>query len=248
MKNKTALVTGATSGIGEQIAKQLAMKGVRVCLNYSQSDSRAQKVAKEITDLGGQVSLYKADVSKESDVIAMFAAIEKDFGKLDYLVNNAGIDRPQPFESYKLSDWDAVLSTNLTGKFLCIKHAVPLLGKSDNPRVVNIASRMAEKPYVPEISAYACSEAAVVMLTQVAAKELASYRIRVNTVSPGLTRTPLTESIMPDVATWDEIAGRNPSKRVGKPSDVANAVLFLLSDEAEYINGSNIGVNGGSTL
>ena len=107
---------------------------------------------------------------------------------------------------------------------------------------------MAEKPYVPEISAYACSEAGVIMLTKVAAKELAKFRIRVNTVSPGLTRTPLTESIIPDSTVWEKLAKANPSQRVGKPADVANAVLFLLSEEADYINGTNVEVNGGSTL
>lgn len=192
--------------------------------------------------------MYKADISDEQAVQKMFEEIEKDHGKLDYLVNNAGIDAPQPFESYKLSDWNNVIGVNLTGKFLCIKHAIPILKRSDNPRIVNIASRMAEKPYVPEISAYACAEAGVVMLSKVAAKELAEYRIRVNTVSPGLTRTPLTESIIPDEATWEKLSGMNPSKRVGKPSDVANVVLFLLSDEADYINGVNIDVNGGSNL
>ena len=133
MKNKTALITGATSGIGEQIAKQLAQKGVLVCINYSQSDNKAKKVADEITKQGGKVSLYKADVSNESSVKRMFEEIQKDHGKLDYLVNNAGIDRPQPFESYELSDWNALIGVNLTGKFLCIKHAIPLLKQSDSP-------------------------------------------------------------------------------------------------------------------
>ncbi|MEK6960425.1 MAG: SDR family NAD(P)-dependent oxidoreductase [Nanoarchaeota archaeon] len=248
MNNKTALITGANSGIGAEIAKKLAKKGVLVFINYSRSDNKAEKVANEIKKSGGSVELVKADISNEEDVKEMFNTISKFADRLDYLVNNAGIDIPQPLEKYKLSDWNRILTVNLTGKFLCIKHALPLMKKSDAPRVVNIASRMAEKPYVFEIGAYACAEAGVVMLTKVAAKELAKYNVRVNTVSPGLTRTPLTESIITDESEWRKIAKSNPSKRVGKPEDIANAVLFLLSDEADYVNGTNLEVNGGSVL
>lgn len=247
-KNKTALITGANSGIGAEIAKKLAQKGALVFINYSRSDKKAENVASEIKKFGGNVKLVKADISNEGDVRKMFNTIAESAGKLDYLVNSAGIDIPQPLESYDLSDWNKIIAINLTGKFLCIKHALPLMKNSKFPRVVNIASRMAEKPYVPEIGAYACAEAGVVMLTKVAAKELASYNVRVNTVSPGLTRTPLTESVITDEKEWEEIASVNPSKRVGKPDDIANAVLFLLSEEADYINGINLEVTGGSVL
>ena len=247
-KNKTALVTGANSGIGAEIAKKLAKKGVFVFLNYSRSDKKAQKVISEIKKTGGSAKLIKADISNEDDVKKMFSTIAEFVDKLDYLVNNAGIDIPQPLESYELSDWNKIIDVNLTGKFLCIKYALPLMKKSNAPRVVNIASRMAEKPYVPEIGAYACAEAGVVMLTKVAAKEFAKYKVRVNTVSPGLTRTPLTEGIITDENEWEEIANTNPSKRIGKPEDIANAVLFLLSDKAAYINGVNLEVTGGSVL
>lgn len=247
-KNKTALITGANSGIGAEIAKKLAQKGVLVFINYSRSDKKAEKVASEIRENGGSVNLVKADISNEDEVKRMFVDIAKSVKTLDYLVNNAGIDIPQPLETYNLSDWNKIIAVNLTGKFLCIKHALPLMKTSEAPRVVNIASRMAEKPYVPEIGAYACAEAGVVMLTKVAAKELALYNVRVNTVSPGLTRTPLTESLITNEQEWTEISKANPSKRVGKPEDVANAVLFLLSEEADYINGINVEVNGGSVL
>ena len=247
-KNKTALITGANSGIGAEIAKKLAQKGVLVFINYSRSDKKAEKVANEIKKAGGSVKLVKADISNEDDVKKMFSTIAEFVDKLDYLVNNAGIDIPQPLESYNLSDWNKIIAVNLTGKFLCIKYALPLMKKSNAPRVVNIASRMAEKPYVPEIGAYACAEAGVVMLTKVAAKELANHKVRVNTVSPGLTRTPLTENIITDEKEWQEISSANPSKRVGKPEDIANAVLFLLSKEADYVNGTNLEVTGGSVL
>lgn len=247
-KDKTALITGASSGIGAEIARKLAQKGVLVFINYSRSDKKAEKVAGEISKNGGSVELVKADISSEDDVEKMFSTIAKSVDKLDYLVNNAGIDIPQPLESYPLSDWNKVIAVNLTGKFLCIKHALPLMKKSNAPRVVNVASRMAEKPYVPEIGAYACAEAGVVMLTKVAAKELANHKVRVNTVSPGLTRTPLTEGLITDEKKWEVLASSNPSKRVGKPEDVAHTVLFLLSEEADYVNGTNVEVTGGSVL
>ena len=247
-KNKTALITGANSGIGAVIAKKLAQKGILVFINYCRLDKKAEKVASEIKKSGGNVKLVKADISNESDVKKMFNTIAESVDKLDYLVNNAGIDIPQPLESYDLSDWNKIIAVNLTGKFLCIKHALPLMKNSKFPRVVNIASRMAEKPYVPEIGAYACAEAGVVMLTKVAAKELTNHNVRVNTVSPGLIRTPFTESIITDEKEWQEISSANPSKRVGKPDDIANAVLFLLSKEADYINGTNLEVTGGSVL
>jgi len=245
---KVALVTGATSGIGASIAEKLTKAGVFVFINYSKSDSNAKKFLKKIQSNGGNAELVKADVSSETDVINMFTSISKKVNKLDYLINNAGIDIPQPLDSYDLSDWNKVIGVNLTGKFLCTKHAIPLMKKANNPRIVNIASRLAEKPYVPDVAAYSCAEAGVVMLTLVTAKELAKYNIKVNTVSPGLTRTPLTEGIITDEQEWENLAKDNPSKRVGKPEDIANAVLFLLSEEADYINGTNLEVNGGSII
>jgi len=247
-KNKIALVTGGNSGIGAEIAKKLAKKGVYVFINYSKKDEKAKKVLNEIKNNNGLAELIKADITIEEDVKKMFDIIKKKTKHLDFLVNNAGIDIPHPFESYVVDDWNKIIQTNLTGKFICTKEAVPLMKKADNPRIINIGSRMAEKPYSVGYSAYCCSEAGVIMLTKASAKELAKYNIKVNTVSPGLTRTSMSEGFIKDENTWEEIAKNNPSKRVGKPEDIANAVLFLLSEEADYINGTNLEVNGGSVL
>lgn len=244
--NKTALVTGASSGIGKEIALQLAKQGIFVCINFSKSKSNAQRVKEEIEGFGGESIIFQADVTKENEVIKMFKFLSSEFDTLDYLINNAGIDIPQYIEEHNLDDWKKIIDLNLNGKFLCLKHAIPLLKKASSPRVINIGSRFGEKP-LEEASAYCCSEAAIIMFTKVSALELSKYNIKVNTVSPGLTRTPLTEKICSE-EEFDAYAKTNPSKRIGRPIDIANAVLFLLSDKAEFINGENINVSGGILL
>ncbi|HDS11691.1 MAG TPA: SDR family oxidoreductase, partial [Candidatus Wirthbacteria bacterium] len=232
-QNKITLITGGTSGIGAEVARQMAQQGSFVYLNYANNQTRAQEVLDQIQAAGGQAELLQADVSQIDQVVNMFTLIKQQHGKLDYLVNNAAIDLPQPFESYRIEDWNRLLAVNLTGKFICLQQAIPLLKKADHPRVVNLASRMAEKPYTTKISAYACAAAGIVMLTKVAAKELACFGIKVNTVSPGLTRTPMTEAILTDETIWQKAAHKNPSQRVGLPLDIAHAIMFLLSPEAD---------------
>ncbi len=245
--DKVALVTGASQGIGREIALQLSFRGICVFINYSKSHDKAVKVATEIRSHGGRAEVFRADIADEEQVARMFADIAEISPHIDYLVNNAGIDIPQPFESYDVADWRRILDVNLTGKFITLKHAIPFLKKAPKPRVVNIASRLAWKP-IGESSSYCCSQAAIIMLTKCAALELAPHNIRVNAVCAGLTRTPLTEKIYPDEEIWKQAAELNPSIRVGQPIDVANATLFLLSDEADYINGTHLLVEGGSML
>src|SRR3989339_469788 len=194
IKNKTALITGSSSGIGKEIAIQLARQNIVVCINYSKSADDAKRVKKTIEKEGGKAVLFKADVSKEKNVERLFT----------------------------------------------------LLKKSVRPRIINIASRFGTKPD-NEIPAYCCAEAGVIMLTKVSALGLAKYGIKVNTISPSLTRTPLTEK-MCSQEEFNSYAENNPSKRVGLPKDIANAVLFLISDKADFINGENINVSGGILL
>lgn len=244
---KVAVVTGASQGIGKEIALQLAATGALVFVNYSKSEAAAQKVVEEIRDSGGKAHPVRADVCDEKQVASMFKRCSEVTSHIDYLVNNAGIDIPQKLEEYDLDAWRKIIDVNVTGKFIALKYAIPLLKNSRSPRVVNIASRLAWKP-LEEASSYCCSEAAIIMLTKCAALELSPYGIRVNAVCPGFTRTPLTEGIYPDEQIWNQAAERNPSKRVGMPKDVANAVMFLLSDAADYINGTHLLVEGGSML
>jgi NAD(P)-dependent dehydrogenase (short-subunit alcohol dehydrogenase family) len=244
---KVALVTGGSRGIGSEIALQLGARDVFVFINYSQSCEEAEGVKAEIVRAGGSAEIVCADVSDEAQVIDMFRQIGQVSARLDYVINNAGIDLPQPLEKYKADDWKRVIDVNLTGRFLVLRHAIPLLKQSASARVINIASVLAAKP-LEEAIAYCCSEAAIVMLTKCAAIELAPHGIRVNTLSPGFTRTSMNERIYPDRAVWERVADANPLKRIGEPADVANAVMFLLSENADFINGSEITVDGGAIL
>jgi NAD(P)-dependent dehydrogenase (short-subunit alcohol dehydrogenase family) len=245
--NKFALVTGASRGIGREIAEQLAARGVFVVINYSRSREEAEHVAAGICRAGGRAVALCADVSDEEQVRKMFADIADISPHLDFLVNNAGIDNTRPIESYEVAAWRRIIDVNLTGKFLVLKHAIPCLRKAPKAAVVNIASRLAWKP-LEAASAYCCAATAVVMMTKCAALELAAYKIRVNAVCPGFTRTALTEALYAEEALWTQAADANPLQRVGRPADAAKATLYLLSDEAEYVNGTHLIVDGGSLL
>ncbi len=246
MKKKIALVTGGTSGIGKEIAKQLLLQGCFVFINFGHNDEQMFEAKKELKQISESFKFIKADVSNEEEVYIMMNKINEKFGKLDYLINNAGTNVDSFIENLDIADFKKVINVNLIGKVLCTKHAIPLLRKAKNPSIVNIASRLGTRP-CEEASAYCAAEAGIINLTMSSALELAKYNIRVNTVSPGLTNTPLA------MAGWteEEIAlqkKNNPMKRIGETEDIANAVLFLLSDKASYINGENINVNGGTLL
>lgn len=244
MNDKIALVTGGTSGIGECIVESLLKEGCFVFVNYHHNDEQAKK-AKEVFDkISEHYEIIKADISSESDVSEMFEKVNKKFGKLDYLVNNAGTNVDSFLENADMSDYRRVIDVNLIGKVLCTKYAIPLLKKNEGSSVVNIASRLGSMPCV-EASAYCAAASGIINFTKSMALELSKNRIRVNCVSPSLTITPLALSGWTDEEI-EEQKNNNPLKRLGEVEDIANTVLFLLSDKAEYINGQNINVNGGS--
>ena len=240
------LVTGATSGIGKQIAEDLLKEGYVVVLNYGSNDKQANEVKKEFDKKGYRFSLFKADISNEKQVAEMFAFVKKQYGKLNGLVNNAGTNVDEFVETCNLNTYMKVVNTNFIGKMLCSKHAIQLLKNQENASIVNISSSLGVKPDT-ECSAYCCSASAIITLTECLAMELADYNIRVNCVSPSFTPTPLS------LAGWTEKEiqakeKRNPRHRLGKTQDTSNAVLFLLSKNADYINGENLKVNGGGIL
>ena len=189
----------------------------------------------------------KADISDENAVIDMYKKIKERFGKLDGLVNNAVYDKIFSIEDLTAEEYRKELDVNVVARWMCIKHAIPLLNKSKMPRIVNIASRLGSKPMDSSV-AYCTSEAATIMLTQCCALELnPKYNIKVNTVSPSMTLTPFAKKSY----TEEEIkatALKNPSRRLGEVQDTVDAVLFLLSEKADYINGENLNVNGGILL
>lgn len=245
-KDKVVFITGSTSGFGKETAIQLAKNDAIVILNYYNDDERAKRVVEEISEFGTVGDCIKADISKEEDIVKIVTTIKEKFGRLDYLVNNAAIDIGGSFEDFSIADFKKEMNANLIHRFYLIQQSVPLMKDSSQPRIVNVASRYAERP-LADASPLCISEAGTVMLTKVAALELAKFNIKVNTVSPALAITPLTEAIM-SKEDFDNYAKTNPSGRVCDPKDVANTILFLLSSDADYINGENVNVNGGILL
>jgi 3-oxoacyl-[acyl-carrier protein] reductase len=245
--SKYALVTGGSRGIGRAISLTLAQDGYDILVNYNKDDSAAEKIKKEIETLGRKCFLFKCDLTHDASVIKMFKDISTKVDKLDVLVNNAGYDYAKLIEDYSMEEIRYVIDLVLTAKIHTAKLALKLLRKSDYASIINIASRMGKEKTIPTIGAYGPAEAGVIKFTQCSALEFKDNNIRVNCVAPGLTRTQLTEDLLSD----DEFlaAGKaNPLGRVGKPEDIANVVSFLVSRNADYINGETIGVNGGSNL
>ena len=189
-KEKVILVTGSTSGIGKEIAKKLLKSGAKVIINYGHNDDLANETMQELSEYGNNIILIKADISKESEVDNMFEEISKKFTKLDGLVNCAAYDKINSIEKLTVEEFRQELNVNLVARWQMIKNAIPLMKKANYPRVINIASRLGTRP-MEESIAYCTSEAATIMLTKCCALELSKYNIKVNTVSPSLTLTPL---------------------------------------------------------
>ena len=244
--NKIALVTGGTSGIGQEIVKQLLINGANVIINYAHNEEQRLETEKEFYQYKDKIIFIKADVSSEIDVKNMLDVIKTKYGRLDYLVNNAGANVDEFIEDINLKNYMKVINTNFIGKVLCTKHAISLLKNSDTPSIVNVSSTLGIKP-CEESSAYCAAAAAIINFTKASALELSKYKIRVNSICPGFTPTSLS------LDSWskEEIEYKkatNPLERLGEPIDMANVVIFLLSNKASYINGENISVNGGSKL
>ncbi len=241
-KNKVALITGGTSGIGYGISKQFLENGAKVIAFYKSDDKKAEKAKKDFANFGNIFYPFKVDITNEEQVKTVFKSIKQ----LDFLINCAGISNENFIDKLTVEQIRETIDVNLIGKIICCRCAFPLLKKSKNAVVINIASRFAERPLATCIP-YTISEAGIVMLSKNLALEWAPYKIRVNTVSPSLTLTPLTKKLY----TKEEIvetAKRNPLNRLGEVEDTANAVMFLCSEKASYINGENLNVNGGILL
>ena len=245
-QGKIALITGSTSGIGRGMAEALLKEGANVIVNYSKNEEMADETKKIFEKYAKQVMFIKADVANEKQVEEMYEQIDKQFHGLDYIINNAAFDIISSIEEFDLKDFRREVEVNLTGRFIIIQKGIPLLKKSKTPRIINIASRLGTKPML-DSSAYCMTEAATIMLTKVSALELSKYNIKVNTISPSLTLTPLARQSYTEKEI-EETAKRNPNHRLGTIEDTVNVMKFLLKEESEYINGENINVNGGILL
>lgn len=242
---KTALVTGASRGIGAVIAKKLAARGFMVIINYGHSSAAAEEVKNQIEQAGGQAVLMQGDVSSGDDVDRMFKDIKKTWGRLDVLVNNAGINRDTLLVRMKEDQWDAVLSTDLKSVFFTTKAAASLMMRQRSGSIINIASVVGITGNAGQAN-YAAAKAGVIGFTKSVAKELAARGIRVNAIAPGFIETDMTDAIPEKIR--EGMLETIPLRRGGKAEDVANAVAFLASDDAGYITGQVLKVDGGMVM
>jgi 3-oxoacyl-[acyl-carrier protein] reductase len=241
LDGRVALVTGASQGIGHACARALAREGATVAL-AARNQQKLDELVAEITNAKGKAAAFVIDVSDEDQVKSAIKAALGQFGKIDILVNNAGITRDQLVMRMKRSDWDAVLNTNLTSAYLCIQQVIGSMLKQHWGRIVNISSVFGQIGQAGQAN-YAASKAGLIGLTMAIAREVASRNITCNAVAPGFIETSMTSALSEE---FRQTAVKSiPLGRVGSPEDVANAVSFLASDEAAYITGHVLNVNGG---
>jgi 3-oxoacyl-[acyl-carrier protein] reductase len=238
---RVALITGASQGIGRACALRLAKDGAAVAC-AARNEQKLAQVCAEILAAGGRAATFKVDVEQEDEIKAAIKAVMGEFGKIDILVNNAGITRDQLILRMKRADWDAVLATNLTAAYLCSQQALASMLKQRWGRIINVASIFGQIGQVGQAN-YSASKAGLIGLTMALAREVASRNITVNAVAPGYIETAMTAGINEQMKST--VLERIPLGRAGSDLDVANAVAFLASDEAGYITGHVLNVNGG---
>jgi glucose 1-dehydrogenase len=255
LRGQKALVTGANSGIGLATAIALGQAGADVVVNYVVGDDRAAAVVEEICRSGVRAYAHRADVSNEDQVKEMFGRMLSELGTIDILVNNAGWQKDSPFAEMTLAQWNAVIGVNLTGQFLCAREAVrEFLRRGIVPSVSCAAGKIICMSSVHEVipwaghANYAASKGGVMMMMKSLAQELAPHHIRVNSIAPGAIRTPINTAAWSTPAAYRSLMELVPYKRIGEPEDIARTAVWLASDEADYLVGTTVFVDGGMTL
>jgi 3-oxoacyl-[acyl-carrier protein] reductase len=241
LQNKVAIITGASKGIGAHIAKTLARASAKVVVNYASSQASADRMVAEIRASGGEAVAVRADVSKTSEVKALFDATIAKFGKVDLLINNAGIAIYKTLKDTTDDDFDRIFDINVRGVFLTLREAATRL--ENGGRIVNLSSSVT-RLMMPAYGSYSATKAAVEQMTRVFAKEVGQRGITVNSLSPGPTNTELFTAGKTE-ETIKRLAAMAALGRIGEPEDIARVVLFLVSDEAAWVTAQNVGVNGG---
>lgn len=241
LSGRTALVTGASQGIGRACALKLAQRGATIAV-AARNEEKLSEVVREIASQGGNAAAFAMDITDEEQIKSAFKAALGQFGKIDILVNNAGITRDQLVMRMKKADWDAVLNTNLTSAYLCIQQIIGSMLKQRWGRIINITSIFGQMGQAGQAN-YASSKAGLIGLTMAIAREVGSRNITCNAVAPGFIETAMTSGLSEELR---QAALKNiPLGRLGTPEDVASAVAFLASEEAAYITGAVLNVNGG---
>jgi glucose 1-dehydrogenase len=255
LKGQKALVTGANSGIGRAVAIYLAKEGADVVVNYVAGEETAAEVVTEIEATGRRGLAIQADVSSEEQVQAMFRQMIDAFGTIDILINNAGLQQDAPFDEMTLAQWNKVINVNLTGQFLCAREAVrEFKRRGVVPEVSCAAGKIISMSSVHEVIPwaghvnYAASKGGVMLMTKSLAQEVASFRIRVNSICPGAIRTPINTAAWETPEAYAELMKLIPYNRIGETEDIARATAWMASDDADYVQGVSFFVDGGMTL
>ena len=256
LKGQKALVTGASSGIGKQVAIELGHAGADVVVNYVTDPNKAEEAVQEIKRrCGTNAMAIQADVSNEEQVQAMFRTMCSEFGTIDILVNNAGLQSDAPFDELTLAQWNKVINVNLTGQFLCAREAVrEFKRRGVVPEISCAAGKIICMSSVHEVIPwaghvnYAASKGGVMLMMQSIAQEVAAWRIRVNSISPGAIRTPINTEAWSTPEAYADLMKLVPYKRIGEPDDIGRTAVWLASDYSDYINGISLFVDGGMTL
>jgi glucose 1-dehydrogenase len=255
LKGQKALVTGANSGIGQAVALALAHAGADVVVNYVSRPEAAEVVVREAARCGANVYAHRANVAKEDEVQAMFKKMIQEFGTIDILVNNAGLQKDATIDQMSLADWQFVLDVNLTGQFLCSREAIREFKRRGVRKEVSCAagkiicmSSVHEViPWAGHVN-YAASKGGVMLMMKSIAQEVAPHRIRVNSIAPGAIRTPINTDAWATPEAYNSLMKLVPYKRIGESEDIGRTAAWLASDEADYITGTSIFVDGGMTL
>ncbi|MEP6737256.1 MAG: SDR family oxidoreductase [Chryseolinea sp.] len=255
LEGQIALVTGGSSGIGAGVAKALAAEGASVIVNYSSSPEKAETILNEIKAAGGTGITIKADVSSEREVVAMFAEVFKQFGTIDILINNAGLQKDAKFHEMSLEEWNRVIGVNLTGQFLCAREAIKeFIKRGVVPEKSKAAGKIICMSSVHEVipwaghANYAASKGGVMMLMKSIAQEYAPMKIRVNSIGPGAIRTPINHAAWQTPESYKSLLKLIPQKRIGEVEDIGGAAVWLASDDSDYVNGITLFVDGGMLL
>ncbi len=256
LKDQKALVTGASKGLGAAIAVALAEAGCDVLVNYASDRKGAEETASEVEKFGRRAHIFRADVSKEAEVLAMFAEMERVFGRIDILINNSGIQVNAPFHEMTLEQWNKVIGINLTGQFLCAREAVKAFMKQgvdseiscSMGKILHISSVHDVIPWAGHAN-YAAAKGGIMLLMKSLAQEVAPLKIRVNSLSPGAIRTPMNVEKLVSPEEYTRILlDHIPVKRIGEPEDVGRAAVWLVSDDSDYVHGATLYIDGGMTL
>ena len=255
LAGQKALVTGASSGIGRAIALALAEAGADVLINYASGADAAREAVNLIAQQGGRAEVFGADVANETEVEAMFAYATATFGTVDILVNNAGLQQDAPIDQLTLAQWNKVIGVNLTGQFLCSRAAIrefkrrgvrPAVSCAAG-KIICVSSVHEVIPWAGHVN-YAASKGGVMLMMKSIAQEVAPFRIRVNSISPGAIRTPINTAAWSTPEAYDELMKLVPYKRIGEPAEIGRAAVWLASDYADYVTGISLFVDGGMTL